>query len=235
MAMLQRLRRRDPGRSIAGILLFLLCQKATHALLSVVYRLRIEGREHVPLEGALLVVANHESHLDPPVVGVSVAPRHVVPIARAGLFKIPVFAQVLRGLGVISIRENEGDAGALRAALATLGAGRCVLIFPEGTRSPNGELQPLKRGAWLLLSRAKCNVLPVRVDGCFEAWPRTRMMPRLFGQRIRCMIGPVIPHETLKGMKAEEGLAFLAERIEGLGRSPSARRAGGVGGASGRG
>lgn len=213
-----RLRRGDPGRSLAGILFFLLCQKAIHGALVVVYRLKITGRENVPLDGALLVIANHQSHLDPPVVGVSVAPRHVVPIARSGLFKIPVFAAFLRGVGTIPIRENEGDAGALRAALATLAAGRCVLIFPEGSRSPDGGLQPFKRGAWLLLSRAKCNVLPVAVEGCFEAWPRSRMLPRLFGRRVKCAIGPVIPHEVLKGMKAEEGLAFLAGRIEALRR-----------------
>ncbi len=213
---LDRLRRRDTGRSIAGILFFLLCQKTVHAVLKVVYRLKVVGRENIPREGALLVVANHESHLDPPVVGVSVSPRHVVPIARSGLFRIPGFGLILRGLGVISIRENEGDAGALRAALATLGAGRCVLIFPEGSRSPDGTLQPFKRGAWLLLSRAKCNVLPVAVSGCFEAWPRTRMAPRVWGQRVTCVIGEVIPHEVLRGMKAEEGLAYLAERVEGL-------------------
>jgi 1-acyl-sn-glycerol-3-phosphate acyltransferase len=210
-------RGRDPGRSLGGILFFLVCQKAAHVLLRVVYGLRIRGREHIPLTGPLLVISNHESHLDPPVVGVSVSPRHIVPIARSGLFRVPLLAALIRALGSISIRENEGDAGALRAALSALGAGRCVLIFPEGSRSGDGEMQSFKRGAWLLLSRAKCDVLPVAVSGCFEAWPRTRRLPRLWVRRpIECTIGPVVPHAVLAGMKADEGLAYLAGKVAEL-------------------
>jgi 1-acyl-sn-glycerol-3-phosphate acyltransferase len=119
-------------------------------------------------------------------------------------------------LNAIPINEKEGDSVAIRKAIRELGAGRCVLIFPEGARSPDGKLQDFKRGAWLLISRAKCAVLPAAIEGTHEAWPRSRPAPRLWRRRAAVAFGEILEHERLIAMGPDEGLAFLSRRIDEL-------------------
>lgn len=224
VGVLARIRRRDPSRTLAGLLFYRACYWIATAFFTLVYRVRYHGVENIPAPGmdagggsggggGVLVVANHQSHLDPPLIGIAMKTRHVVPIARESLFRFAPLRWVLTGLGCIALKDNEGDAGALKAAIAALKAGRCVVIFPEGSRSYTGEMGEFKRGAWLLISRAGCSVLPVAVEGCFDAWPRTRPFPRLIGRRCAVNIGRAIRPDELKGMKAEAGLAMLKARI----------------------
>lgn len=224
VGVLQRIRERDPTRSFAGLVFFTACAVLTSLVFTLVYRARVHGKGNIPRRGGLLVVANHQSHLDPPLIGMALWPRHVVPIARMSLFKFPPLAWLLRGLGVIALRDNEGDAGAMRAAIGALKAGRMVVIFPEGSRSPDGSMQDFKRGAWVLVSRAGCDVLPVAVEGCYGAWPRSRKWPRLVGCRCEVNIGKVIPYAELRGMKSVEGLGRLAREVEGLREGMGGRR-----------
>lgn len=210
--------RREPGQSLIEHAAYRVCRAAVLAATTLLYRLRVSGSDRVPASGGgggALLIANHASHLDPPLIGVAVKGRTLMFLARSGLFKFGPFAALIRALGAIPLKENEGDLGAMKRAIEELKRGRLVLIFPEGTRSPDGSLREFKRGAWLLISRAKCDVIPVHVEGAFEAWPRSRALPRVFsGKPIRVRIGEAIDYEReLAGLDAERGLNLLRERV----------------------
>lgn len=212
--MLARLRATDPSEPLWQILLYRICRKLCAIGVRTVYRLDVRGLENIPPKGGLLLVANHQSHLDPPLLGVALGQRNMASLARTGLFSNRLFGWLLRGLGAIPIKQDQGDTAAIRAAIAELKRGRVVLIFPEGSRSPDGAMHPFKRGTWLLLSRAECDVLPAAVEGAFDAWPRRRIIPRLFGQRCMVAFGPTISHAQLKELGPAAGLEFLASQID---------------------
>lgn len=214
--MIGRVREWDPGQPLAQVLFYRIIWAIVLALFTLIYRARFIGTERVPRSGGLLIVANHQSHLDPPLLAVSLMHRHTAAIAREGLFKNPLFGLFLRGLGAMPIKENEGDAGAIRRAIEQLKRGRVVVIFPEGSRSPDGALKEFKRGTWLLLARSGATVLPAAVEGCFDAWPRKRTLPSLLGHRVCVSFGVPIEFSALKAEGADAGLVHLAREIETL-------------------
>jgi len=208
----------DPTQPLWQIVFFRFCYWLVMLLVTFLYRLRFFGLHNLPPSGTggLLVVANHQSHWDPPVLGVAFRTRNMASIAREGLFKAPGLKQLLLGLGAIPIKESEGDAGAIRTAIAELKKGRLTLIFPEGSRSPDGEVKDFKRGAWVLLSRAKCDVMPAAIEGAFDSWPRQIHFPKLFGHRIGVSFGKPIPYDELKALGPDKGLERLRREVEQL-------------------
>jgi 1-acyl-sn-glycerol-3-phosphate acyltransferase len=213
--MFARLRARNPGRGVAALLGYQAIRALAEAALRLTWRVRRRGHEHVPTSGPLLIAVNHQSHLDAPAVGCGMD-RHVNFIARQGLFKNPLFGSLIRLLNARPIKESGSDTAAIRESLALLAMGRCVLIFPEGSRSPDGTVRPFKRGVWLLLSKAKCPVLPVAVEGAFDAWPRGQHLPRLFGCRLAVRYGQPIPPEQLLALPPDQGLNLLRTTIDTL-------------------
>ncbi|MBM4108145.1 MAG: 1-acyl-sn-glycerol-3-phosphate acyltransferase [Phycisphaerae bacterium] len=192
--------------------------RATVALLtSIVYRARAFGAHRVPARGGVLLVANHQSHLDGPLIGIA-AHRPLWFVARVGLFSFKPFGWLLAALNSIPIRQGESDAAAIRALIARLDAGGAVLIFPEGSRTPDGSLQPFSRGTALLIKRTGCPVVPVAVEGCFDAWPRSRLLPRLWRRRVAVAFGEPIGHDELMRDGPDGALTRLAEEIESLRR-----------------
>lgn len=207
-------RLRNPGRSLAGVAAYAACASAAHLLCVLLWRYRWFGAHHVPARGPLLVVSNHQSHLDPVLVGLSIHPRQMNFLARAGLF-LPVFGALIRMLNAVPLRQGESDTAAIRTALEQLAMGRAVLVFPEGSRTPDGAMHPFKRGVWLLLSRAGCPVLPIAVEGAYDMMPKDALLPRIGGP-VAVQIGEPIDAAALKAMGAEAALAHLAERVEAL-------------------
>jgi 1-acyl-sn-glycerol-3-phosphate acyltransferase len=210
------LRARHPGTSLAGLLFFELIRMLAAAAMILLYRLRWRGGSNVPRTGPLLIVANHQSFLDPPMVGVMCAPRHLDFIARGGLFENPSFARLITALNSIPIKEDGGDVAAMKEALARLAQGKAVLIFPEGSRTHDGNMVGFKRGVSVLVKRANCPVLPVGIDGPFEVWPRARKVPRLFGIRIAGVIGRPIPHDELLRDGPDAALRRLEREVSAL-------------------
>lgn len=208
--------RLDPTEPLSKVIFYRVCWWIVLGAFVLVYRARFFNSRAVPQTGGLLVIANHQSHLDPPLVGVGIKNRNMAAIAREGLFKHWPLGWLLRSLGCIAIKESEGDAGAIRTAIAQLKAGRVVVIFPEGSRSPDGALKHFKRGVWVLLARSGADVLPAAVEGCYDAFPRHSRFPKLFGQRLGVSFGEVIPFAELKAMGADAGLNTLAHRVESL-------------------
>jgi 1-acyl-sn-glycerol-3-phosphate acyltransferase len=214
--MLARLRALDPPQPLGQILFYRFGYWLLFSIFVLFYRARFFNGAAVPDSGGLLIIANHQSHIDPPLVGVAIRRRNMAAIAREGLFRVPVLGFLLRAVGCLAIKEGAGDTGAMRVAIEQLKRGRVVVLFPEGTRSADGALQPFKRGVWLLMMRSGVPVLPAAVEGCFDAWPRRRKAPRLFGQRVGVQFGTPIPFAELKAMGAEAGLDRLAGDVENL-------------------
>jgi 1-acyl-sn-glycerol-3-phosphate acyltransferase len=138
--------------------------------LKLFHHIRIEGRENIPDE-ACLIVGNHASFLDPTTIGWAIG-REMFYLGRKDLFKPPVLSWLLPMCNVLPVDRDGSDISGLRGIIKMLKSGRCVLVFPEGTRSENGELQPAEPGAGLLAVKAGVRVLPARVFGSFQAWPR---------------------------------------------------------------
>lgn len=164
--------------------------------------------DRLPKKGALLLICNHQSYLDPPAVGLCLH-RQFHPIARSGLFESARFAWLIRMLNAIPLREGDrADAAAMRMAIDLLKSGEVVLVFPEGSRTETGEIGEFKRGAGLLLKRSSCAVTPVAIDGAYEAWPRSRKRPKVFS-RVGVQVGAPIPHDEL----LKDGVDTALERL----------------------
>ena len=140
--------------------------------------LRIRNRRVVPGKGPVLLVSNHSSHLDPPLVGFSCM-RRVLYLAKAELFEVPVIGRSIRSLGAFPIRRGGGDRAALRVSIELLRAGNCLLMFPEGSRSQDGALREAQNGVAMLLNQVpEALVVPLRIDGSYASWPPGKKFPR---------------------------------------------------------
>jgi 1-acyl-sn-glycerol-3-phosphate acyltransferase len=147
------------------------------AVMRLLFGLRRRGHRHVPRQGPVLLVANHSSVLDPPLVA-GMTPRPVSFLAKAELFQVPLLGWLIRRLGARPLRREGGDPSALRAALRVLQDGGALLMFPEGTRGEEGVLRPAKLGAGMLAVLSRAAVVPVYVSGSGRAWPRGQTLPR---------------------------------------------------------
>lgn len=206
--------RRRPGVPPARILWYDVGEKFCRLALKLCYRFRITGEHLVPREGPCIFVSNHQSYLDPVINGCAVVDRQLTAMARESLFRWGPFAWLMHSYGAIRLREDGGDAAAFRAAISELRAGRCILIYPEGTRTPDGAVHPFQPGVALLVRRAKVPVVPIGLEGAFDVWPRGRRFPRLTG-RIEVEVGEPIPFEALP-QEPEALLRLLRERVSGL-------------------
>jgi len=154
------------------------------------WRLQARGRERVPPEGPLILVSNHSSVLDPPFIGAA-APRRLTFLAKAELFRVPMFGALIRAVGAHPLRREGGDPSALRTALRLVKEGEALLVFPEGTRGPEGALREAKAGAGMLAVLSGAPVVPVWIRGTGRAWPKGARLPRpvkvmvTFGEPLR--------------------------------------------------
>ena len=133
------------------------------------FNLKVYGRENVPSKGSVLLVCNHQSNLDPMLIGVRLD-RTLSYIAKSELFQNRYAARLLRWLGAFPVRQGSVDVYALKEAIARLRQGRALAIFPEGSRTPDGDMLPIQRGVGLIVRRTSAPVLPVVLHGSFDAW-----------------------------------------------------------------
>jgi 1-acyl-sn-glycerol-3-phosphate acyltransferase len=183
------------------------------------FSLRTEGMRHVPRTGPLLVVSNHQSFLDPVLVGLAIR-RHLIYLARKSLFGNPFFRWLIRSLNAVPIdQEGVGKEG-IKTVLEQLHLGKAVLVFPEGERTPDGRMQHLKPGVQLLIKRTAAPILPVGIAGAYQAWPRWRKYPLaapLFWpaseRSIAVSIGAPLDAQRLAAMPREQALQALQVEI----------------------
>lgn len=153
------------------------CWYAARGLFGVYFRLRVYGAGLVPREGPFILAANHASFLDPPIVGAA-CPREIGYLARESLFRFWPASWLLRWLGSIPVDRSGGGAEGLKGILDRLHAGGGVIVFPEGTRSADGRLQAGRPGVGLAVIKSSAPVVPVRLFGTYEAWPRGAGFPK---------------------------------------------------------
>lgn len=210
-----QLHRRTPGRSALNVFFFWsLVRGFCFLVFRVFYRVKLSGFENVPATGPVIFASNHQTHFDPILVGLVTYDRPFRAIARSTLFTFRPLAWLMLAIGAIPIRQGEGDAGALRAALGELEAGRTVLIFPEGTRTRDGAVQRFKPGIGLLIKRGKVPVVPVTLVGAHEVWPHGQSLPRPWG-RIAVHAHPAIPYDELMKDGIEAAMTRLRRVIIG--------------------
>jgi 1-acyl-sn-glycerol-3-phosphate acyltransferase len=175
------------------------------------FGVRHTGRRNIPSEGGVLVVSNHQSHLDPPLVGMGCC-RHMNYIARETLFGFAPFGWLIHSINAIPIdREGFGIAG-IKESLRRLKKGEMVLIFPEGTRTTDGEIKQFKPGITSLAVRSRAAILPVAIAGAYDCWPKQRTFPR--PGRICVHYGPpILPAEY--DALSDEGLLELVQNRVG--------------------
>jgi 1-acyl-sn-glycerol-3-phosphate acyltransferase len=175
-----------------------------------VFNVRCQGRDLVPREGGGLMVSNHQSNLDPVLVGLA-CDRRLNYVARKTLFKFPPFRWLINSLDAIPIdREGTGLEG-LKETLKRLKRGEVVLLFPEGTRTPDGEVQRIKPGFCAVARRSGLPLFPVALDGAWHAWPRQKLLP---GRAIvHVQFGQAIEPELIQSLDDEQLTAEVERRI----------------------
>ncbi|HVR73026.1 MAG TPA: lysophospholipid acyltransferase family protein [Planctomycetota bacterium] len=175
------------------------------------FRARFEKVERVPRTGPVILAANHQSLFDPCLVGISFK-RRASFLARETLFRVPVLGWLIRKLGAFPVpRESTAPRKALEVCVRVLELGRALVLFPEGTRTRDGRMQPLRRGVAQLAQRTGAPVVPVIIQGAHAVWPRKRRLPR--PGRIRITFGEPLryePEETYDSFMERLMSAYLA-------------------------
>lgn len=146
-------------------------------LFVIFFSLRVFGKENVPDKGGVLIASNHQSFLDPILIGVGLK-RQIHYMARRSLFKNVFFRWFIKSLNAFPVKREGMNAGAIKQAIALLRRGEVVLLFPEGTRTWDGTVGSIQRGFGMIARRAGVPLVPAIIDGAFEAWPRTRRIFR---------------------------------------------------------
>jgi 1-acyl-sn-glycerol-3-phosphate acyltransferase len=211
--MLQDFRNRQPGSPIWRIAWWHVLHFICFIWFLPAYRYRAWGVQRIPSTGSVLFVSNHQSFLDPIAVGLGAHKRQFCAMARSTLFGRRSFAWLIESLNAIPVERGTSDMAAMRQCLDVLKRDHALLIFPEGTRTPNGTTQPFATGTMLLIRRARPTVVPVAIEGTFAIWPRKRLLPRCSG-RVGVMYGQPIEASRLLAMDGEQALTLLRDTVE---------------------
>jgi len=165
------------------------------AMYRIYFRWRIFNADRVPQSGGVILACNHASFLDPPLVG-SGLHRGINYMARESLFRFPGIGALLHSWQAVPVDRDGGGAAGLKAILERLLAGGGIILFPEGTRTRDGNLQPARSGIGLVVIKSNAPVVPVRTFGTFEAYGRHVKFPR--PRRVAVKYGRPMQFETLR-------------------------------------
>ena len=182
-------------RYVPASLLYKVCRMFCHVGMQAMFDLRVTGVEHVPTDGGVLLLSNHQSYLDPVCIGVRLR-RPVSFMAKSELFEPWGFRWLIRSLNAFPVRQGAGDVGAVRETIQKLKEGHLLTVFPEGSRTPDGTILPLQNGFALIVRRAGVPIVPVAIDGTFQSWPRDAVLPHPAPVRVR--FGPPMDVGGLK-------------------------------------
>ncbi|TQR19787.1 lysophospholipid acyltransferase family protein [Psychrobacillus vulpis] len=186
--------------------LYSFAKTVVYTALNPVYRFEVIGADKFPKEGGILLCANHIAALDPPVVGIN-APRPVNFMAKEELFQIPILKSILPGVHAFPVKRGMSDRDALRRAIKLLKDGEVVGLFPEGTRSKDGELGKGFSGAGFFALRGEANVVPCAIIGPYKPF-----------KRLKVVYGEMIDMQPFRDRKAsaEEVTEVIMDHIKQL-------------------
>jgi 1-acyl-sn-glycerol-3-phosphate acyltransferase len=194
-------------------------ERVANALRPVLRRwldLRVEGREHVPTAGAVLLAGTHQSHADSLAIGTAV-PRPTHFLGDRRLMGWPVVGPWLPRMGMVPLNRGEGDAAAMQVLARLLADAACIVIYPEGSRSRDGRVHRLRSGLARIAAATQVPVVPVAVAGIHDVWP-IGSRPRLRGGRVTVRFAPQLappdPSPAARrtfNLELQERLAVLAE------------------------
>ncbi len=135
------------------------------------FSFRVIHRERIIEDGSAILAMNHQSYLDPPLAGIACR-RENFYLARKTLLKWPLLGPLFPKFNVIPVDQERADMSALKTVIKLVRAGQCTVIFPEGSRTLDGKLQPAQPGLGLIIAKTLAPVVPMRIFGAHEAFPR---------------------------------------------------------------
>ncbi|MFA6561823.1 MAG: lysophospholipid acyltransferase family protein [Verrucomicrobiia bacterium] len=186
-----------------------LAQTASRLLYEYLFNFRIHGAENVPPSGGVVLACNHVSFLDPHAIGAG-CPREACFLARKTLFKNTLQSALLHSWNVVPVDlSGKPDITGLKALTDRLRRGYAVTLFPEGTRTHDGSFQEAKPGVGLLVAKAGVPVVPVRLFGAYEVWPRNQKLPRR-GQ-VDIMFGKPVHYDAMIAGARAKGTAAMKD------------------------
>jgi 1-acyl-sn-glycerol-3-phosphate acyltransferase len=177
------------------------------------FRIRVEGRHHVPSQGGGMLLSTHQSGLDPILVGLA-CNRNLNFLARSTLFKNPAFSFFLKIVDSIEIDRERGGLSGLREMLSRLRSGKVVLLFPEGTRTQDGSIGVVKPGFFPIAKRSDVPLIPVAIVGAFECMPKGSKW--IFPKPIAVVFGKPIPPEDYRNWTEEQAVRAIAASLGDL-------------------
>lgn len=174
---------------------------------------RYFGNRNIPKKGGAIIASNHQSYLDPAILGFG-SPRHLHFLARQELFEVNWFFKTLiSSLNAVALERRKFNSEGIRKTIDYLTEGKVFIVFPEGTRTSDGTLRPFKPGLITISLKAGVPIIPARITGAFESWPRTSKFPKR-RYPIRVIYGkPIIPGEN---ESPDEICRKLYERVTNL-------------------
>ena len=181
-------------------------------ILTLFFKLEVVGRKNVPRKGPFIMAANHMSYVDPAVVGVACNTVPISFLAKRELGEIPFLGAWCKSVGCIFVERDSGKPEPLKRALKALKEGKALGMFPEGTRSLDGNLQKAKSGIGIIVAKSKVPVIPMYISGTSKALPKGKKILR--PTRIRARIGmPVDISESFAIREKREAYEFIGDRI----------------------
>jgi 1-acyl-sn-glycerol-3-phosphate acyltransferase len=182
------------------------------------FDLKTYHEDYVPRTGGVLLIANHQSYLDPVLVAVRLR-RPVSFFAKSELFENPYFAWLIRSLHAFPVRQGKADISAVKETIRRLKEGYILNLYPEGTRTEDGRIGPIQKGVALIVRQAKVPVVPVAIDGSFEAWPQGKKLCRSYP--IRVLYGPPL---RIDALDAHEVLQLVDQTLRTMLQELRSRR-----------
>lgn len=165
-------------------------------IFKVCYRHHVYGLNHVP-RGKSIIAGTHTSYYDPILIGISL-PEEIHYLAKSELFELPLFGRLIKRLNAHPVSGTTQDLASFRLIGELIKKDKKVVIFPEGLRTPDGQIAQIKAGIGMLAHRNHCSILPIYIHGAFDAWPVSRRYPKMFGHTAVVIGSPILSTDADK-------------------------------------